>query len=458
MADSNKPIVPGGDTVGTVGEIYLSKNGKTYECVAVIDNTTITPNGETIPRVEYVWVCTDDGAGGGAFPFDISDSEPITISRTKEELIAAIDAGKTPIGYWLHTQSNGTVIRLFHFVKRFNATDGTNLTFYFSDKTSSGVLDIQADGTIKRTYQNTEPGGSGLPEGATAFQQLVTDSKGSAVWDDRPGGYTQKIIGDYVYAKGDDKSAFYKFCQKNGYKIGDTITVVCNGVTYENVPITANDNGGVHLEQSGVFSFGNVTYWGGGTWGSASDVFPDGVVEATFKNVHQLNDVVIPEKYMAYVLDKKLDKSGGDVSGKLRVAGEDVLLQIVNAPMEGEDEKKIYHELFLGDSNVSIRSTYWPIMSGGHNCLQLNSRGLILELTRSDDVETGSSEDFGNVFFNYPVTIQNVKTPTVSTDAANMGYVDDTKLIVQSSTAGSTKKFKITVDDAGTLSATEITT
>ena len=63
MADSNKPIVPGGDTVGTVGEVYLSKNGKTYECVAVIDNTTVTPNGETIPRVEYVWMCTDDGAG-----------------------------------------------------------------------------------------------------------------------------------------------------------------------------------------------------------------------------------------------------------------------------------------------------------------------------------------------------------------------------------------------------------
>lgn len=160
MADSNKPIVPGGDTVGTVGEIYLSKNGKTYECVAVIDNTTVTPNGETIPRVEYVWVCTDDGAGGGAFPFDVSDAEPITISRTKEELIAAIDAGKTPIGYWRHTQSNGTVIRLFHFVKRFDVANGANLTFYFSDKTSSGVLDIKADGTIKRTYQNNDSGGA----------------------------------------------------------------------------------------------------------------------------------------------------------------------------------------------------------------------------------------------------------------------------------------------------------
>lgn len=178
MADSNKPIVPGGDTVGTVGEIYLSKNGKTYECVAVIDNTTVTPNGETIPMVEYVWVCTDDGAGGGAFPFDVSDAEPITISRTKEELIAAIDAGKTPVGYWRHTQSNGTVIRLFHFVKRFDVANGTNLTFYFSDKTSSGVLDIKADGTIKRTYQNNDSGGA---SGSTNFTFTITPTNGPGI-------------------------------------------------------------------------------------------------------------------------------------------------------------------------------------------------------------------------------------------------------------------------------------
>ena len=175
MADSNKPIVPGGDTVGTVGEVYLSKNGKTYECVAVIDNTTVTPNGETIPRVEYVWVCTDDGTGGGAFPFDVSDAEPITISHTKEELIAAIDAGKTPIGYWRHTQSNGTVIRLFHLVKRFDVANGTNLTFYFSDKTSSGVLDIKADGTIKRTYQNNDSGGA---SGSANFIFTITPTNG----------------------------------------------------------------------------------------------------------------------------------------------------------------------------------------------------------------------------------------------------------------------------------------
>ena len=35
--------------------------------------------------------------------------------------------------------------------------------------------------------------------------------------------------------------------------------------------------------------------------------------------------------------------------------------------------------------------------------------------------------------------------------------VDDGEIIIPSSTAGSTKKFKLTVDDTGTVSATEVT-
>ena len=36
--------------------------------------------------------------------------------------------------------------------------------------------------------------------------------------------------------------------------------------------------------------------------------------------------------------------------------------------------------------------------------------------------------------------------------------VDEGEIILPSSTAGSTKKFKLTVDDTGTVSATEVTT
>lgn len=41
---------------------------------------------------------------------------------------------------------------------------------------------------------------------------------------------------------------------------------------------------------------------------------------------------------------------------------------------------------------------------------------------------------------------------------ATKEYVDNKEVVVNSSTEGSTKKFKITVDDTGALSAVEVTT
>ena len=55
-----------------------------------------------------------------------------------------------------------------------------------------------------------------------------------------------------------------------------------------------------------------------------------------------------------------------------------------------------------------------------------------------------------------------VNTPEEEYDAATKGYVDgkisDTEIFLKSSTPDSTKKFKITVDDNGTISAAEVTT
>lgn len=50
------------------------------------------------------------------------------------------------------------------------------------------------------------------------------------------------------------------------------------------------------------------------------------------------------------------------------------------------------------------------------------------------------------------------KGPVEPMEIATKKYVDDMEFILQSTTSGSTKKFKITVDDAGTLSAVEVTT
>ena len=52
----------------------------------------------------------------------------------------------------------------------------------------------------------------------------------------------------------------------------------------------------------------------------------------------------------------------------------------------------------------------------------------------------------------------NAHTLDWSGNAWYAGTVEGAAMIVKSSTSGSAKKFKITVDDSGTLSATEVTT
>ena len=47
--------------------------------------------------------------------------------------------------------------------------------------------------------------------------------------------------------------------------------------------------------------------------------------------------------------------------------------------------------------------------------------------------------------------------PTSPMEIATKKYVDDKECILKSTTPGSTKKFKITVDDSGNISATEVT-
>lgn len=58
--------------------------------------------------------------------------------------------------------------------------------------------------------------------------------------------------------------------------------------------------------------------------------------------------------------------------------------------------------------------------------------------------------------------LRDVKSPELSSDAVNKEYVDnrisEKEITLLSSTSGSTKKFKITVDDSGNLSTTEMTT
>lgn len=81
------------------------------------------------------------------------------------------------------------------------------------------------------------------------------------------------------------------------------------------------------------------------------------------------------------------------------------------------------------------------------------------EINSNDEIEFFQGSTFLALYGDIPQDTPKAITYSV---ANGIGYADvmlreDTALILKSSTEGSTKKFKITVDDSGTMSATEIT-
>ena len=159
MSSLNKPIVPGGDTVGTVGEIYHSDNGKTYECVAVIDNSTVKPNGEKVTKLEYVWICTDEGTCGASgsenFTFTITPVDgqvSPNLSATRTEMLAALDAGKTLLGYWTETRTildtTDTIKHEFR-LESVNGTDASRgLAFVNYEQFYKSTLYVNGNDTV----------------------------------------------------------------------------------------------------------------------------------------------------------------------------------------------------------------------------------------------------------------------------------------------------------------------
>ena len=88
--------------------------------------------------------------------------------------------------------------------------------------------------------------------------------------------------------------------------------------------------------------------------------------------------------------------------------------------------------------------------------------GNSLRLDGEGHIYSSDNKIYFGALSNRPSVLKWVGTPIDGTDAVNKNYVDakvsDTALILGSSTASSNKRFKITVDDTGTISAAEVTT
>lgn len=80
-----------------------------------------------------------------------------------------------------------------------------------------------------------------------------------------------------------------------------------------------------------------------------------------------------------------------------------------------------------------------------------------LMVTRADVDFTSANATANNPNGTMP-QVKMAAAPTEAMQIATKKYVDDKEFILQSTTPNSTKKFKITVDDTGALSAVEVTT
>lgn len=131
--------------------------------------------------------------------------------------------------------------------------------------------------------------------------------------------------------------------------------------------------------------------------------------------------------------------------------------QIREAALEG---KSVLMRVDVGES-----CSYVPLINvGAGYCVfavsvsEEDSIALQTISVTSDNVVTLSISRALAFYSDYTLPQATMNTdPILPMEIATKKYVDDKECILKSTTPGSTKKFKITVDDSGNISATEVT-
>ena len=381
------------------------------------------------------------------------------LSATRAEMLAALDAGKTLLGYWTETRTIlGTTDTIKHEF-RLESVSGTGadrgLVFVNYEQFYKSTLYVNGNDTVsfvnKEQVPNpmtkteamtqsvgmdndgrlwTEPGASGLPEGATANQQLVTNSDGNVVWENRPGGYdvatitntdTRTLTFKATETAGDYKADvnMWNGVNNNGtFPLGMVYDVTFNGVKYRDMqPIQIEGRNGGYLGDPALVAYpfyigGDSEFMGSGIYLYYVHANVGGTIEVTIET-HGTKTVKIPRDYVetpnCVVTDLSSDYWGASIYDEKDNS------YLLSRRVDGETWLRTNADHFYIDSQQPIISNGAPMRFQSYNGSSMVSEKYGLEL--------------GN------------------------GYI-----VLASSTAGSTKKFRITVDDSGTLTATEITT
>ena len=280
--------------------------------------------------------------------------------------------------------------------------------------------------------------GGGLPEGGTPYQQLVTDGTGNAKWEDRL-AYTSvtetELMPEQTVAFSDPGEGIYmavapvsfNLSEGREYKVtfdGQQYDCVCK--LYQSMPYIGNVSayGGDDTGEPFLFLFTSENYaWLSYDTSASHTIAVSGQVE----NVTQINPKYLPR---------------------------------LNVIISGND-KDGYSSNYTAEE---IRSAYYAgkTITGVYS---INGSKRILTL--KEPSEPGGLLDYFPVVFYEMVNASDEFSYSVSdcymykeyriSGRGVTVYKPTRCLVLISSTSGSTKKFKITVDDTGTISATEVT-
>lgn len=281
-----------------------------------------------------------------------------------------------------------------------------------------------------------------IPKSTTANQQLVTNSDGNIVWEDR---LAYETVGEIKYL--DEETLAFQNTDGNlkassltetlDISAGDTVIVIWDGVRYTCI---ADDT-------PGTLMFGNMGIADAGEDTGEPFVFVEESGEWTVGTADSSASHVVSVSGYG-VIAKKIDAKYLDMSGISAVH------EMPSGQWTYENAKKI---LDSGKIPYIQMSLDWSALRM-YPCqdttgLTSNEYITFASLVTSENME---------IAFSSVAYLKLVKGAGVA-DGRDVKFYDlprsdnGTGIIIRSST-GSSKKFKITVDDAGTLSATEITT
>ena len=291
---------------------------------------------------------------------------------------------------------------------------------YDTNDAASGKINVDSRGVLKPN--STVPSTNGA-----SYQQLVTDGEGNTKWEDRLAWKESQEV-DFVPEITFEMSDTMVSLECTGaipLVSGDTYKYVLNGVEHEGVAQVIPDLGGYVA------------------------------IADTVNNVY-----IIPNTNALVFM------STTPGAYTVRVYGTKTVYHTI--PVAYQESEIYIADIIMPDHDyVLVNCTYEDVLSAlqvGKLVFLRDSGNILYQCINGKNVADGTKLYFYSMFNTYVgdeeseirfnrYTIKQDGTISKSYRSLSGGK----SMILESSTKGSTKKFKITVDDSGAISATEVT-